>query len=209
MLQRLLGPLLRSVAMKTGRLRGPWVSVCHPMGGEYAEYLRRHGGFHSMGKGCSIQVGTRFLDPAYVRLGNNVHFADCTLIGHDGAVAMLSDGLGIQVDAVGKIDIRDNVFVGYQAILLPGVTVGPNAIVASGAVVSKDVPPGTVVGGIPAKVIGTFDDYVRKLEERTATLPWAGIIRSRRGGFDPAVEPELVRQRVAHFFKDDPPTGAG
>lgn len=45
------------------------------------------------------------------------------------------------------------------------VRIGPNAIVAAGAVVSKDVPPNSVVGGVPAKVICSFDEYVAKRQE--------------------------------------------
>ena len=60
------------------------------------------------------------------------------------------------------IIIYDNVFLGGNVTLCPGVKVGPNAIVAAGAVVTKDVPPGTIVGGVPARVIGEFDDIVEK-----------------------------------------------
>ena len=49
--------------------------------------------------------------------------------------------------------IRKNAWIGANATILPGVTVGENAIVAAGAVVSKDVPANTIVGGVPAKII--------------------------------------------------------
>lgn len=66
----------------------------------------------------------------------------------------------------GEIEIFDNVFIGAKSIILPNTKIGPNAIVAAGSVVTKDVPSGSVVGGNPAKVIGTFDDYVSKRSER-------------------------------------------
>ena len=50
-----------------------------------------------------------------------------------------------------KIHIKKNAWIGAGATILPGVTIGENAVVAAGAVVSKDVPANTVVGGIPAK----------------------------------------------------------
>jgi maltose O-acetyltransferase len=51
------------------------------------------------------------------------------------------------------VTIEDNVWIGYRVIILPGVRVGKNSIIGAGAVVSKDVPPYTVVGGVPAKVL--------------------------------------------------------
>jgi acetyltransferase-like isoleucine patch superfamily enzyme len=54
----------------------------------------------------------------------------------------------------GPITIEDHAWISYRATVLPGVTIGEGAVVAAGAVVTKDVPPHTIVGGIPAKVIG-------------------------------------------------------
>ena len=60
------------------------------------------------------------------------------------------------------IDIKDNCFVGANSTVLAGVTIGPNAIIAAGSMVNKDVPPGKVVGGVPARVIGDFETLVEK-----------------------------------------------
>src|SRR5436305_14909631 len=102
-LKLLLGRAVRTVALRTGRLRGLYVRLCRPMGAEYAEFVRRHGGLHAVGGGCSILPTTVFADPALVRLGNNVHFSTCTLLGHDGAVAMLNAAYGTKLDAVGRL----------------------------------------------------------------------------------------------------------
>lgn len=58
----------------------------------------------------------------------------------------------------------DNVFIGSNTTILGGVRIGPNAIVAAGSVVTKDVPENSIVGGVPAKVIGSFEDFRRKRE---------------------------------------------
>lgn len=202
MLNALMKRVLRHCAHRHGSLRGLYVRLCNPDGHEYSGYLKKWGRLHAMGDHCAINSGVVFTDPAYVSLGNNVHMADCTLIGHDGAVAMLYRATGARLESVGKIVINDNVFIGHGAIVLHGVTIGPNAIVAAGAVVVRDVAPGDIVGGVPARAISTVASFVSKLQRETDQLPWAQIIRDRDSGFDAVVEPELVRQRVMHFYPD-------
>lgn len=53
--------------------------------------------------------------------------------------------------------------------------IGPNAIIAVGSVVTKDVPPNTIAGGVPAKVIGDFNEYVKKVKEYSSNAPWMGV----------------------------------
>lgn len=62
----------------------------------------------------------------------------------------------------GCIEIYENCFIGAGTRILPNVSIGPNAIVGAGALITKDVPAGSVVGGVPAKVIGSFDEVMAK-----------------------------------------------
>ena len=196
MLRKSIGELaVRHPALRRLYLR--WAGLS---GVEYGDFLRRCGDMQHIGVNVSVNPGVRFTDPAYVSIGNNVVLSDCTFIGHDGAVGVLYHSYGESVEAVGKIVVHDNVFIGHGAIILRGVSIGPNAIVAAGAVVARDVAPGTIAGGVPARMIGRTDDYLRKLSAETDALPWGALIRSRKGGFDAELEPELVRQRLAYFF---------
>ncbi|MEG4352232.1 acyltransferase [Microcoleus sp. LAD1_D3] len=200
MLRSTVQKIIRHLAMRYGKFPGLYVQFCNPCSEEYTEFLRRHGNLYAIGENCSIWPNTVFGYPAYVRIGNNVDFSSCTLLGHDGSIAMLDRAYNVKLEAVGKIDIRDNVFIGFNAIVLRNVTIGPNAIVAAGAVVTKDVAEGDIVAGVPARPIGRVEDLVKKLQAETQSLSWADLINSREGSFDPEIEPDLVKLRVSHFY---------
>lgn len=89
-----------------------------------------------------------------VAIGSYVNLAQgitVTALNHNFADTTLRiDEQGISTRPV---VIEDDVWIGANAVILPGVTIGRHAVVAAGAVVTKDVPPCTVVGGVPAKVI--------------------------------------------------------
>lgn len=82
------------------------------------------------------------------------------LIGHNVVLATLNHNLdpnrrGDMIPAA--IRIGKNVWIGSNATLLPGVHIGDGAVVAAGAVVCRDVPPNTVVGGVPARILKGID----------------------------------------------------
>ena len=72
-------------------------------------------------------------------------------------------------DRGGEVIIGDRVWIGYRAIVLPGVTIGEGAVVGAGAVVTRDVSPYTIVAGNPAKVIG---ERTKELTYECNYRPW-------------------------------------
>ena len=130
--------------------------------------------------GYRVPQSLRVFPPFYTDFGKNItlgeevfinaccHFQDhggvfigdgCQ-IGHNVVFATLNHGFSPEdrkTTYPAPIVLGKNVWVGSNATLLPGVTIGDNAIVAAGAVVTKDVEPNTVVGGVPARLIKTID----------------------------------------------------
>ncbi len=68
------------------------------------------------------------------------------------------------------IVLGDNVYVGNNVIILPGVTIGSNVVIGAGAIVSRDIPDNSVAVGVPARVIKTTDEYLKKLETESLHL---------------------------------------
>lgn len=103
-----------------------------------------------IGKNIFINMGCKFQDQG------GIYIDDGALIGHNVMLATLNHAKspkdrGTMIPA--PIHIGKQVWIGANATVLPGVSIGDGAIVAAGAVVTKDVPPNTIVGGIPATVM--------------------------------------------------------
>ena len=100
-----------------------------------------------VGKNVFINSGCHFQDQG------GIYIDDGALIGHEVVIATLNHSLNPQKRAnliPSPIHIGKNVWIGAHATILPGVSIGDGAVVAAGAVVTKDVPEKTVVGGVPA-----------------------------------------------------------
>ncbi|NDV62314.1 acetyltransferase [Puniceicoccales bacterium CK1056] len=147
-------------------------------------YLRQWLG--KMGRGSSVQMRCRFLNGRKVLLGErNVINFGCLFDGRKFEIRTGSDvSIGPEAsiltlghdpqsksfaDKGGSVIIGDHVWIGYRALILPGVSIGDGAVVAAGSVVSRDVDPYTIVAGTPAKVIGTRE---RELDYRLSFAPW-------------------------------------
>ena len=148
----------------------------------YIDYLRRIG--VKIGEDCTIYVPSKTLiDEQYpwmITIGNHVRInAGVQLITHDGGYWVLRDkssGFGnefVNMDYLARITIGNNVHVGTNAIIMPGVKIGDNCVIACGAVVTKDVASNSIVGGIPAKYIESIDEYAAKA--RLKGIPTKGM----------------------------------
>ncbi len=116
-----------------------------------------------LGRNVDI-VDTFFFDPSHcflISIGDNCTICpNVRLIAHD---ASTKKNLGYT--KIGKICIQENVFLGDSVIILPGVCVGANSIVGAGSIVTKDIPPNSVVAGNPAIVLGTAEAYRNKIAQ--------------------------------------------
>lgn len=129
-----------------------------------AEYFRKQGA--SIGTGTRIQIRSLGAEPYLISIGNHCMITEgVRFLTHDGAVWPFTDAFP-DLQSFGTIDIRDNCFIGINSIIKGKVTIGPNSIVGAGAIVTKDVPPGTVVAGNPAKIISSVEEYRQKTMER-------------------------------------------
>jgi tetrahydrodipicolinate N-acetyltransferase len=113
----------------------------------------------TIGAGTNVNgLGTKILVAESVTIGAGCTFSwDVQVLDNDFHALTVG---GVQHPAVAPVVIGDRVWVGTRAVILKGVTIGDGAVVAAGAVVTKDVPAGAVVAGIPAKVVGSADSWV-------------------------------------------------
>lgn len=122
------------------------------------------GGVHLYGK---IDWST---EPWIITLGNNVHITDGVhFITHDGGTLIFRQ-IVPDLEITKPITVGNDVYIGNNVIILPGVTIGNNVVIGAGAVVSKDIPDNSVAVGVPARVIKTADEYLEKLKKESLHL---------------------------------------
>lgn len=115
-----------------------------------------------IGKFVFINAGCSFQDQGGITIG------DGCLLGHNTVIATLNhdENPARRNDLIpAPVVIGNRVWIGSNATILPGVTIGDNAIVAAGAVVTKDVPPDTVVAGVPARILRKIRDKAQENQQ--------------------------------------------
>jgi acetyltransferase-like isoleucine patch superfamily enzyme len=98
-------------------------------------------------------------EPYLITLGKHVTVTSgVKFVTHDGAVWVFRDEYP-DMDVFGPIVVEDNVFIGFNSIILPGVRIGHDSVIGAGSVVTRSIPPRSVAAGVPAKVIKSIDEY--------------------------------------------------
>lgn len=159
-----LDNIKRSVARRAARFIQYW--------GEDVDLTmdKRIAKYRSLG----VKIGTNTalwnvsVDPIYpelITIGNNVTITHSVILTHDDSTI-----LHTYRRKVAPTTIKDNVFIGWNSIILPGVTIGRNCIIGAGSIVSKDIPENCVAAGIPAKVIKSIPEFIAGLKSEDVLL---------------------------------------
>lgn len=146
------------------------------------EFLYRLRGDYTTEKLISMgmTVGENFgrlngviLDPSHcwlITIGDNVTMAPRVhILCHDASTKQF-----LGYTKIGRVTIGDNVFIGAESVVLPGVTIGCNVIIGANSTVTRDIPNNCVAVGSPARVICTLEEYLSKEKKRMETAPCYG-----------------------------------
>ena len=143
------------------------------------EFIYRLRGEYTTEKLISMgmKVGRNFgrlngviLDPSHcwlIEIGDNVTLAPRVhILCHDASTKTF-----LNYTKIGRVTIGDNVFIGAESVVLPGVTIGSNVIIGANSTVTHDVPDNCVVVGSPARVLCSLEEYLDKERRRMETAP--------------------------------------
>ena len=144
---------------------GLYASINHE---GYVRYIGVNAGsdLHVYGNPMSM-FGT---EPWCITLGNNVHITrEVLFVTHDGGTLLYRKYIP-DLEITKPIVVGDDVYIGVRSIIMPGVHIGNNCIIAAGSVVTKDVPDNSVVGGVPAKYLKSAEEYLEKIKASSLHL---------------------------------------
>lgn len=127
-----------------------------------------------------MKVGSNFnrlhgviLDPGHcwlIEIGDNVTMAPRVhILCHDASTKNF-----LNYTKIGRVTIGNNVFIGAESVVLPGVTIGDNVIIGANSTVTRDIPSGSVAAGSPARILCTLEEYLAKETQRMETAPCYG-----------------------------------
>lgn len=103
-------------------------------------------------------------------MGSNVHITQgVKFITHDGGTLVFRN-LIPDLEITKPITVGNDVYIGNNVMIMPGVNIGNKVIIGAGAIVTKDIPDNSVAVGVPARVIKTADEYFDKLQQESLHL---------------------------------------
>ena len=134
---------------------------------DYIAYARKLG--VNIGEKCNILCNPRLVfgsEPWLIKIGNHVEITQgVRFVNHEGAVWCIR-GLDKKFDNLDKfapITIGDNVMIGMNSLIMPGVTIGNNVVIGAHSVVTRDILDGSIVAGVPARYISTLESFKNRM----------------------------------------------
>lgn len=131
---------------------------------------------HKIGVNCdpnSIKIYGKVswgTEPWLITIGKNVHLTNgVNFITHDGGT-LLYRHIIPDLEITKPINVGDNVYMGNNVMIMPGVTIGSDVIIGAGAIVTRDIPSNSVAVGVPARVIKSSDEYFQKIQRESLHL---------------------------------------
>lgn len=161
-----------------------------------AAYLKKIHHFRKQGDNCFFIPFNYGTEPYLLSFGDNVYVATgVQFITHDVTAQMFRNMYPEQchTSRVGPIEVGSHVFIGAGATILYDVKIGDRVIVAAGSLVNKDLPSGGVYGGVPARKLFDFDDYILRSGEYSRRVPWTDQ--------DPL--PKRRQMQLEYLYPDD------
>lgn len=117
-----------------------------------------------IGYNCNIQKVSFGSEPYLIKIGNHVQITDgVKIFTHGGGWVFRIKKP--KLDFFGKVVIKDNVYIGNNAMILPGITIGSNVIIGAGSIITKSIPDGKIVVGNPGRIIGDTEKFLEKIEQ--------------------------------------------
>lgn len=142
-----------------------------------------------VGDNFQIERGVT-IDPSFpwlVTIGDNVTLApECMLLCHDGSTKKY-----IGYSKIGRITLGNNIFIGAKAVILPGVTIGDNVVIGTGSVVTKDIPSNSLAVGVPAKIVGSIEEFTEHNKIEMINYPKFERCYTQRGGVTDKMKKEM------------------
>lgn len=115
----------------------------------------------------AVRPGMFSTEPWLITIGDNVYVtAGCQFITHDGGTLILRREIP-DLELTAPIIIGNDVYVGVNTTILPGVRIGNRVIIGAGSIVAKDIPNNCVAAGVPARVVKTVDEYLESAKARS------------------------------------------